>query len=301
MIGVGIFLGLLTALLQAGSYLCSAGFNARHNSSWHLLLYSQLVMGVLGGVVLVFILPCRAVLAVWPEMLLMLVIWSIVLSIGQLSFFLAQTLIPSSCLASLLGLKVIVLSLIWVFGMGRKLELFQYSGVLITALAAMMINYGGGIKISWKGLLYLAGTLIFYSLADITETTLVLMLKSGRGIFFDGIVMASLCYLFLGILTLPFFLRIKWKWAEQRDSAPFGIVWLVSQMTLLGCFGLLQTLFGNMIQSTRGLMSVVLGALACKLGFKYLDVPADKRVWVRRGIAALLMIAGVIAYNAGRG
>lgn len=295
--GTGIILGVLTAFLQAGSYLCSANFNAKHKSPWHLLIFSQLAMGVISLSLLPFFFPVT-LLAKWQTLLWLLLLWGVLFFLGQLGLFLAQTQIPTSCLGSLLGLKLLVLAAIWILALRQHLNYLQILGIALATAAALLINKGGGFKITLRGWLYLLMTLVFYCLADILETNLTLMVGSGNAVL-DGVAMALICYSFGGIIMVPVLAFVKWNWSEQKSALPFGIAWLLSQMTLLGCFALLNPLFGNVIVSMRGVLSLLLGALVCKLGFTQLDAPADKKVWLRRAAGALLMIGGVIAYNMG--
>ena len=86
----------------------------------------------------------------------------------------------------------------------------------------------------------------------------------------------------------------------QRDAVPFSLLWLLSQMTLLICFGFIGPVFGNVIQSSRGIFSVVFGVAACKLGFDVMENAASKKVWLRRALAALLMISGIACFSFGK-
>ena len=63
------------------------------------------------------------------------------------------------------------------------------------------------------------------------------------------------------------------------------------------CFGMLGTVFGNVIQASRGLISIAIGMLLLHYGFGKLDAKISGSMWLRRAIAAILMTAGIILYS----
>jgi hypothetical protein len=54
--------------------------------------------------------------------------------------------------------------------------------------------------------------------------------------------------------------------------------------------------FGNILQSTRGVMSVVLGAALAQMGWHELEQRVDRASLLRRLAAALLMTAAIALY-----
>ena len=128
----------------------------------------------------------------------------------------------------------------------------------------------------------------------------MVLLADNGNIVTSGIAVTLLCYFTLGIFSLPFLLKIKISRQMLRDALPFAVLWLISQMTLLICFGMLHPVFGNVIQSSRGIFSVLLGCLACRLGWNVMENASSGRLWIRRGIAALLMISGIAAFSFGK-
>jgi uncharacterized membrane protein YgdD (TMEM256/DUF423 family) len=61
-------------------------------------------------------------------------------------------------------------------------------------------------------------------------------------------------------------------------------------------FGLVGVVFGNILQSTRGIMSVALGAMLAHLGWHELEQRVDRAMLLRRFAAALLMTAAIAIY-----
>lgn len=294
----GIVLGVATALLQSLSYLASAAFIKRHDSALKLLICSHVAMGFFSAVALIFVFP-SGVFATPGRPWMLLLSWVVTFCLGQAGFFISQKFIESSRLASLLGLKIIVLSLIWVIFYKRQLNLWQIAGVGLSVVAAFAMNWSGGKRLDLKGIVVLIVSLICFSVTDFTETEMVLRASCGN-MLRAGIAVTLLCYTVLGVCSLPLLFKTGWSWRMQRDSLPFSVLWLISQMTLLTCFGVIGPVFGNVIQSSRGLFSVLFGVLACRVGLQVMENNSTLSLWIRRALAALLMCGGIACFSFGK-
>ena len=294
----GMLLGVITAVLQSFSHLASAWFIRRHDSALKLLISSHLIMGGASAVLLPFFFPVK-LFSGNSGSYLFLGLWIITFTLGQGGFFLTQKHIESSRLASLLGLKIVVLALIWCCGYGNPLNWLQICGVGLSVAAAFVMNWSGAVQLSFKGIVALIITLIAFSVTDITETNMVLAADCGD-IVFAGIAVTLLCYVTLGIFSLPFLFKVRVSWKMLRDALPFAALWLISQISLLICFGILRPVFGNVIQSSRCIFSVLLGCLACHFGWQVMEHKASLMTWIRRAIAALLMIGGIACFSFGK-
>ncbi len=172
----GIQVGVATAVLQALSYEFSAGFIHSYHSPLQLLAFSQLVMGIFCLPLAFFLYPSGLEEQEW-DFALKTGIWIAAYAVGQTAFFSMLRTIEPSRGASLLGLKIIVLALISVFILHQGLSLQKRVAVFISSLAAVMINWSGGCKFSRSGIFWLVMTLIFYSLADVSATHLVILIR----------------------------------------------------------------------------------------------------------------------------
>lgn len=295
---VGIACGLLCAVAQSFSYLCSAGFLLRYRSSIQLVVFSQLGMGLICLPFTPFLFPRELAGKLLP-LLLLLAAWVAVFSIGQFAFFKTQEQIEPSRVSSLLGLKILVLSAISVLLLRQALHPLQWLAVALCSAAACAMNWSGHRGFSLKGLLWLFVALVFYSLTDLAETELV-RLPAGRSVIFDAIKMSVVCYALLGLLTLPLLLKFRYSPAKFVAALPFGLCWFLSQLFLFICLGILGAVFGNIIQSSRGLVSIALGMLLARLGHGRLDSEISGRMWRRRLAAAILMAAGIILFSLAR-
>jgi cytochrome c biogenesis protein CcdA len=84
--------------------------------------------------------------------------------------------------------------------------------------------------------------------------------------------------------------------AAWRAALTYAVTWLAAMASLYVCFGFVGALFGNVVQSTRGIMSVVIGALLAHLGWHELEQRVDRATLVRRIGAAVLMTAAIAVY-----
>ncbi len=294
---IGIIFGFITAILNSVGYLCSANFLKRYNSSVRLLLFAQLVMMLPSIPVFLIFFPFTH-LADPGFFVLSILAWIVVFVLGQGSFFMALKHCEASRLSSLLGLKIIVLTIIFMLTKHHFPNIGQWTAVFMAGAAAMLINWTGSFRMSFKGWFFTFSTLVFYSLCDINETNIVLtVIKSGYDGLKGSIIATSAIYTVLGLVSLPglFFLRPTKK--QFLLSAPYALLWLSSQVFLMGCFALVLPVFGNVILASRGLFSVVLGAMLSFVGLQKLDAVISRKQWILRAIAAILMIGAIAVYS----
>ena len=292
----GILAGLTAAFLNSIGYLFSAFFLKKSNSPFKLLVFAQTWMLIFSVPFIWFLLPEKGI-ADPAKFFTALAYWVIVFCIGQASFFLALRHFEASRLSSLLGLKIIVLTVIYMFVNRSIPNAGQWLAVFMAAAAAMLINYSAGGSWKSRGWIYVFVTLICYSLSDINETTLVLCLvESGLSPLRSAFAATMTNYVALGILTLPglFFFKPD---KTFHLSAPYAAFWLLSQVSLMTCFALVAPVFGNVILASRGIFSVLLGALLVVIGIQGVDAHISRKQWIRRGIAALLMVIAIGIYS----
>jgi hypothetical protein len=116
---------------------------------------------------------------------------------------------------------------------------------------------------------------------------------------FQGVVFSTaLCYFLSGIGGLIFLLvrphnvsRDAWLY-----SLPFAFSWLIAMFFLFSCFALIGVVFGNILQSTRGVMSIGLGYFIAHIGFDRLEIKITRQVLVKRILAAFLMTFSIVLF-----
>ena len=224
-----------------------------------------------------------------------MIAWIGCFTVGQIGFFTTLRSIEASRMSSLLGLKIVVLAFLYVVVMRESLAVGQWLAVVLSAAAAVGMNWSGGNRFTMKGLFWLLVTLVFYSLTDMTENHLVRM-PEGGGIMRTAFGVGVTCYAILGILTLPMLWKFRWTTRQFVLAIPFAASWFFSQVALFVCFGLLGAVFGNVIQASRGLISIGIGMLLLRFGLGNLDARISRRMWLRRIAAGVLMTAAIILY-----
>ena len=295
MVSLGIGCGLGAALFQSLSYLCIRLFNKRHDDNIiALLALSHILMGLVSIPLAIFLRPesmpgIRVYL--WP-----LLGTSGFYLLGQ--FFLFAAIIHSepSRVAPLLGLKVLILALISVVFLGQQFDMAKWIAVFLTTGAVLLLSSSGK---RLEGRFILLGLLacVSYCLSDLCIKVLVdhfIFLGLLRG----AVMATALSYIVCGIcgmgviaLNMKHSTRDTWLYA-----VPFAASWFIAMIFLFSCFGLIGVVFGNILQSTRGIISIVLGFVIAHIGFEALEPKPSKRTVVLRMVAAVLMTAAVVLF-----
>ena len=292
---IGIFAAALCALLQSFSYISSAAFMKRYNSSFKLMVYSQLAMGVVSVPLSIIFFPAGLFKDI-PLLIGFMVLWVAVTCSGQFLFFATQKHIESSRLSSLLGLKIVVLAITTALFFGEKISLLQVLAIILATSGAVAIN--GGVstrKVTLIAVLYLMGAILSYCFADLMETKLMKLSNSGN-IWLNGLGVCATCYVLLGICMLPLLRKVGFSFEQLTYGSPYGVLYFSSQVALFVSFGAIGPVFANVIQSSRGIISVIIGIVLGRMGFAALDAKGDRRLWVRRMICAVIMTSAIIIY-----
>ncbi|MBP8604412.1 MAG: EamA family transporter [Phycisphaerae bacterium] len=292
---LGIGLGLGAAFFQSLSYLCSRLFMKRHQDNiLALLALSHIAMGIVSLAAAVLLRP-----AAMPALhcyLKALLGASGFYLLGQFFLFAFITRTEPSRISPLLGLKVFMLAVIGAAFLGQQFQTAQWLAVLCSTLSVFLLSYAGG-RLEWPfvgmGLL----VCLFYCLSDINIKILVDYFGFMGPI--RGAAMATaLCYIFCGLVGAGVLLfrpscstRQTWLYA-----APFAASWFIAMILLFSSFGLIGVVFGNIMQSVRGILSILLAFAVAHLGFEALEPKASARQIIQRTLAAILMSASVALF-----
>ena len=289
---LGIGLGFGAAFLQSLSYVCIRLFNKRHdNTIITLLALSHILMGAIS-------IPLAMWL--WPELMPPLTQYGLSLLgsagfylLGQ--FFLFAAIIHSepSRIAPMLGLKVLMLSMIGVLFLGANFEPAQWLAVLLCTAAVFLLSWSGK-HIERRFVVLGVLACLSYCLSDLSIKALVDHF-SFMGPLSGASLATALCYVLCGIfgaVVVAFnpkhSTRGTWLYA-----VPFAASWFVAMICLFSCFGLVGVVYGNILQSMRGIISIVLGFVIAHIGFESLEPKPSIRIIVQRLVAAALMTGAV--------
>jgi drug/metabolite transporter (DMT)-like permease len=306
-LGLGVVSGLAAAGFSAVSYLVSRHYGlgqralGRKGAALRLLAVSHLLMAAI-------CIPLTW--AAWPATSPPVQLFAGPLAasvgfylLGQTSLFAALKRVEASRMAPLLGLKIVMLAVIVSFVLGHVLDTRQWLAVALSVAAAVMLQVGrGAVPIGAFG--FVLSCCLSFAISDIFIIRLIDGLQAGAmtssvaisRLHAGGLAMA-LTYGLCGLLFVPLvvglrpYTRTDWVAAAQYASA-----WLLSMVGLYCCFGLVGVVFGNILQSTRGVMSVALGAALAHFGWHELEQRVDRVTLLRRLAAALLMTAAIALY-----
>lgn len=221
---------------------------------------------------------------------------------GQTCMFLVLGRVNASRVSPLLGLKVLMLAGITSLFMGHVLDWRQWAGVCLSAAAAATLRTSGGaIPAGSTGLIALA--CLLFCVSDLCIVGLIDAIQAGWSVgrLHAGLLAMTTTYAACGLLALPVvLLRSPWRRGEWLAAAAYAGAWMTSMVGLYFCFGLIGAVFGNVMQSTRGLMSVAIGAVLAHLGWHELEQRVDRRTLIARAVAAVMMTAAIALYTAGR-
>lgn len=294
---LGLVLGLCAAFFQSCSYLGSRWFVGRYpGGSVKLLALGHVWMGA-ASVVLAA--------AFWPDKMPAFGTYAYSLLgtvgfylLGQMCLFLALRHTDASRVSPLLGLKVLILALISAVFLDAHYSGQQWMAVGLSILAAVALALSGG-PIAPNSLLWAIAACLPYCLSDMNIKRLVGDF-SAMGLLGSSVFATAITYIVCGLLggaMLPFLPKAdKHQW---RDATPFAVAWLISMLFLYACFGQIGVVFGNILQSTRGIQSILMGAVVAHWGMVSLERKVHRGTLVERVAAAILMTAAIALFYLG--
>jgi len=306
-LSLGVVAGLAAAFFSAVSYLVSRHYGlgqralGRRGAALRLLAVSHLLMAAV-------CIPLSW--AAWPATSPPLRLFALPLAasvgfylLGQSSLFAALKRVEASRIAPLLGLKIVMLAVMVSLVLGHVLDTQQWLAVGLSVAAAVILQAGSG-AVPARAFGFVLSSCLCFAISDLWIVRLIDGLQSGvvasetaiSRLHAGGLAMA-LTYGVCGVLFLPLVAALRpYTRADWLAATRYASAWLLSMAGLYSCFGLVGVVFGNILQSTRGVMSVALGAALAYLGWHELEQRVDRSVLLRRLAAALLMTAAIALY-----
>ncbi len=294
---LGLVLGLCAAFFQSCSYLGSRWFVGRYpGGSVKLLALAHVWMGAAS----VFLAA-----AFWPEEMPAFGTYAYSLLgtvgfylLGQMCLFLALRHTDASRVSPLLGLKVLMLALMSAAFLDVHYNIQQWAAVGLSILAAVMLALSGG-TIARNSLLWAIAACLPYCLSDMNIKLLVGHFES-MGLLGSSVFATAITYIFCGLIggILLIFLPRESK-RQWRYALPFAAAWLISMLFLYACFAQIGVVFGNILQSTRGIQSILMGAVVAHWGMVSLERKVARGALLERIAAAALMTAAIALFYLG--
>ncbi len=296
MIG-GVILGLGAAFCQSGSYLFSKRYVAKfEKSTIGLLVAGHCIMGLFSLALLPLVMPER--MPALSGFAIPLFVGVACYLIGQASFFLALKTEDASRLSPLLGLKIIMLAGLTGAVLSQHFSPLQWGGIALSIIAAALLGLLG-TRMTARGWLWVLFACFFYSVSDLCIKQLITHFAY-LGLISASALSTCLCYLLSAIAAaacLPLFRAhsaSRWK-----AALPFAVFWYAGILLLFGCFGSIGVVFGNIVQSTRGVISIIGGSIVAFRGYEHIEERAPAPVVLWRVAAGVLMVAAITAFYAG--
>lgn len=291
---LGIAFGLSAALFQALSYVFSKRFFAVCRPSSQLLFaVGSAQMGLVAVIALPFLLH-------GPLPPVSDFIWELAGTAGfyliaQWLLFLNLKRTDSSVVAPLLGLKIPMLGLISTLLLNKPLPSTAWLAIMLCTLAVFMVSPPRSLpEVGTLGLILL--TCLGYCGSDLCIPRLIGKVEGASSM--PTLLAVSMTYTICGIVGVILALRMKAFGIAgvQRHAAPYAASWLLGMCFLFATFASIGVIFGNMLQSSRGLISVGIAALILRAGIQDLETPTGRGRMVLRAAGAGLMVLGIALY-----
>lgn len=291
---------MCSAILQSASYIASAAYLKRHGSAIGLLMHAQGVQFLFALPLLVALMPTEGWLN--SHVLLANAFWLVIFTAAQFSMFAAQKRVEPSKIATWLGLKIVVLAVLatyWPLN-GETVNAWRWAAILVTISAAWVLNASGGMRPGWTGGFFLASQIIVASLCDRQQVVIIGIFQGmGAGLFKASLLTLALGYASFGVFSLIYVAREGSRAAVPRirDSAPFAILWFTAMISIYFCYGRLGPVFGNVVQSSRAIIAVLMGYAFMRVFHGKVEENVSGKMWLRRLAAAILMTGGIVLYS----
>ena len=328
---LGVILGLGAAVAQAVSYLFSRRYSLEQRDSHggesgaregggvgggvggaavgavRLLAVSHAMQGVVCLVTLPWLWPSDLDAAAWPRVAAWCVGVGGFYIAGQGLLVLALLWTDASRVSPLLGLKVVAVAGVSVVFLGVSLTAWQWAAVGLASASAVALNFTGG-RVPSRAVAAVALCCLGYVMSDVSIRQAVTTLEAG-GAFagsgelsrvWSGLFLLAVTYVGLGVaagVVLPLLPgRGSGGGGRWLAAMPYAAAWLVSMALFFACLAAVGIVLANILQSTRGIISVALGAALASHGLVHLETRAGPGVVTRRLLAAAMMTAAVGLY-----
>ena len=188
---------------------------------------------------------------------------------------------------------------------GQELSVEQWFAVTLCATAAILLQQGGsGLPV--QSLLLLSCGCICFAIADLGIVEMIDAMQNAVSLnrFSVGCLALLVTYVFIGLIVFPLalFEYARHPRPTARDwfaAGEYSAAWLLAMFGLYACIGFVGVILSTILQSTRGIVSVVLGAIVSGQGWHQLESRIERKVFCRRLLAAFCMTTAIALYVVG--
>ena len=299
---LGILTGLLSALSQSFNYVVSGRYAREESRPAHTLLAPAfLLMGVVSLVALPFAWPSEP--PDWGRVLPPAALCIAFCLLANVTMVFLLKHVDSSRSAPLLALKVPLLALFYSVFLGQRCTPTQWAGVALVVVASVLLC-GAGRRIPPVAFAWLFATCAGYSASDYCiQLTFEAAAPYCHTLLHKTFFSLFLIYVIGGVIGGVALLAMKRpsKAVWVRHAIPYACLWFGAMVVLFCCFALCGVVLGNIVQSTRGLLSVVIGWFIARAGYTNLEERVGGATMARRVAAAVLIVAAMALYALGAG
>ena len=292
---LGILLGLAAATCQSVTYLQSRHFVGHASGGRRrLMLLGHGIQGVIGLAVLPILWPTE--MPALRQYLFPLLMSAGGFLIGQAFLFSTLRQIEASRVAPFLSIKIAMLATLAWLVMGRTITGWQWTAVGLAIAGAWLLNWSGG-HFSPRVLVTILLTCLGYAVSDLYIRALIESLAPVPPLR-AALVAVALSYIVCGVAVLPIWFGVgRVTWSDIRRATPYAVTWLASMVFLYACFAMINVVLGNIVQSTRGLISILLAPVMARSDdWGHLEAAQSPHAVLRRASVAILMTVAVALY-----
>ena len=292
---LGILLGLAAATCQSITYLQSRHFVGHAaGGRRRLMLLGHMIQGVIGLALLPVLWPAE--MPAFRHYMFPLFMCAGGFLAGQAFLFSTLRHVEASRVAPFLSIKIAMLAtLAWLI-MGRTITGWQWTAVGLAIAGAWLLNWSGG-QFPTRVLVTILLTCAGYAVSDLYIGALIASLAPVPPMR-AALVSVALSYIVCGVTVLPVWFSVgKVAWSDVWRATPYAVTWLASMVFLYACFALINVVLGNIVQSSRGLISILLAPVMARSDdWGHLETPQSPHAVFRRAAVALLMMMAVALY-----
>ena len=292
---LGILLGLAAATCQSITYLQSRHFVGHAAGGFRrLMLLGHVIQGVIGLALLPVLWPTE--MPALRQYAFPLLMSAGGFLIGQTFLFITLRHVEASRVAPFLSIKIAMLATLAWLVMGRTITGWQWMAVGLAIAGAWLLNWTGG-KLPARVIVTIFLTCVGYAVSDLYIRALIESLAPVKPLH-AAMVGVAMSYIVCGVAVLPvWFGGSKVTWTDVRRATPYALTWLTSMVFLYACFALVNVVLGNIVQSTRGLISILLAPVMARSDdWGHLETAQPPHAVLRRAGVAVLMTVAVALY-----
>lgn len=280
-----VWLTLAASLLHAFSFAYSKQFLAHSHNRVKLAFYSQYSVGLFGMLLLPFVGVGNFV-----DNLGLIITMAVFVMVGQVTYLNALRHGDTSFVVPMLGLKMFFVAGISALLLNETYGPLVYLGAIGVFVSLFFLN-DGKLRGSLRALLWVLITCLMFGAADVTVMAL---LQNG----IQGFQIAAYIFAIPTLIMMPLspvIFKNDWQVSGPlaKTLAIYGVVHLGGiTLLMLAFMQSQQVTLINILQSSRGLLSIGVIYLMARIGFSEIETLTRRQLMIR-SFGGLLMFASL--------